>query len=280
MTLIQFSERKTADNAFDRFPGKKGVAMKKVLLTSSSKAFLERNMNLLMNKGFQFFTATTGTETLKLHREYLFDLILSELELDDMNGCTLCTEVRKAEPSRPVSVVLICSDTAENLEKAERCGAAAILVRPLKPTQLLVTIGSIIDMQLARSKRVEFISDVVVKKQTIEFHSVSRDISTTGILIESDHQLDLGDRISCQFRLFDSCHTQTEAEVARCVVSPKSRKLYGVKFIDLSSQGRNAIGRYVALNDHLGIRLAVNLNQSTHVSVPTGSAQQRNMVQS
>jgi CheY-like chemotaxis protein len=239
----------------------KEAAVKKVLLTSSSKAFLERNMNLLINKGFQFFTAATGSETIKLHQEYLFDLILSELELKDMDGCTLCSEVRKTESSRPVSVVLICSDTAECLKKVEESDATAMLVRPIKPTQLLVTIGSIIDMQLARSKRVEFKAEVLTKMQDTEFISASHDISATGILIETDHQLSLGDPVGCQFRLFGSCDTQTEGEIARCIISPKGKMLYGVKFINLPSPERSAIEKYVALNDHLGIRLALNPGQ-------------------
>jgi len=240
--------------------------VKKVLLTSSSKAFLERNMNLLMNKGFQFFTAATGSETIKLHQEYLFDLILSELELEDMDGCTLCSEIRKTEPSRPVSVVLICSDTAECLKRVEQSDATAILVRPIKPTQLLVTIGSIIDMQLVRSKRVQFKAEVLTKKQDIEFHCVSHDISVTGILIETEHQLSLGDQVSCRFRLSDSRHTQTEGEVARCIISPKGKMLYGIKFINLPSPNRSAIEKYVALNDHLGIRLALNPGQTRPAS--------------
>jgi len=144
-----------------RLSDEKEAAVKKVLLTSSSKAFLERNMNLLTNKGFHFFTAATGSETIELHQEHLFDLILSELELKDMDGCTLCSEVRKTETSKPVSVVLICSDTADCLKRVEQSDATAMLTRPIKPTQLLVTIGSIIDMQLARSKRVEFIAEVL-----------------------------------------------------------------------------------------------------------------------
>jgi DNA-binding response OmpR family regulator len=231
--------------------------VKKVLLTSSSKAFLGRNVNLLADKGFQFFTAATGSETIKLHQEYLFDLILSELELEDMDGCKLCAEVRKTEHSHPVSVVLICSDTAECLEKVEQSGATAILLRPIKPTQLLVTIGSIINMQLARSKRVEFNAEVLCTQQGLEFSCVSHDISVTGILLETEHKLSLGDQISCQFKLFDSSQAHTEGVVTRCI-SPQGKMLYGVKFIDIPSPNRSAIGKYVFLNNHLGIRISLN----------------------
>jgi len=163
-------------------------------------------------------------------------------------------------------VVLICSDTAECLKKVEESDATAMLVRPIKPTQLLVTIGSIIDMQLARSKRVEFKGEVLTKMQDAEFISVSYDISATGILIETNHQLSLGDQVACQFRLFATSDTQAEGEVARCIISPKGKTLYGVKFINLPSSKRNAIEKYVALNDHLGIRLALSRSQSRPAS--------------
>jgi CheY-like chemotaxis protein len=218
-----------------------------------------------MNKGFRFFTATSGSETLRLHQEHLFDLILSDLELEDMDGCALCFEIRRTESPQPVSVVLICSDTAENLEKVKQSDATAMLVRPIRPTQLLVTIGSIIDMQLARSKRVEYRSDVLAKKQDMEFFCVSHDISATGILLETQYQLSQGERISCQFSLFNTCHTQT-GEVARCIASSRGNMLYGIKFIEIPSPKRSAIEKYVALNDHLGIRLDLDQNQARPAS--------------
>lgn len=227
--------------------------MKKVLLTSSSKAFRERNMNLLMDKGFQLFTAATGAETLNLHQEHFFDLILSDLKLKDMDGCRLCHEVRKTVPSKHVPVVLICYDSVECMAQVEQSDATAVLLRPINPSELLVTIGSFIDMQLARSKRVAFNTEVLTRKQGQEYFSVAHDISATGILIETGQQLSLGDRLSCQFMLCDACLIQPVVEVARCIRSAAGKSLYGAKFIELSLPNRSAIEKYVALNNHLGI---------------------------
>ncbi len=248
-------------------------AVKKVLLTSSSKTFLSRNKYLLTDKGFLLFTAASGQEAIKLHQESLFDLILSDLELDDMDGCSLCSEVRRTESSRAVPVVLICHDTAECVEKVEQSNAAALLLRPIDPTQLLVTIGSFIDMQLARCKRVVFTAEVATRKQEIEFICVSHDISATGILLETEQQLSIGDRISCAFSVYDSARTWTEGEVTRSISSPASRNFYGIKFINLPVSQCNEIKKYVSLNDHLGIRLAFNPSRSRYGSalLPIGT---------
>jgi len=227
--------------------------VKKVLLTSSSEAFLKRNVTLLTGKGFQLFTATNGAEAIKLHQKHFFDLILSDLELDDIDGCTLCAEVHKAEPSSGVSVVIICIGTAESLGKVRQSNADAILLRPVDPTQLLVTIGSFIDMQLARSKRVKLTVDVSGRKEAKEFSGIAHDISSTGILIGTHFELAPGDRISFKFMLIDSTQIQTDVEVARCINSPNGTMLYGAKFIDLPEPKRDAIKKYIAANNHLGV---------------------------
>lgn len=228
--------------------------MKKVLLTSSSTTFLERNMNLLMDKGFQLFTAVSGLETLKLQQKHFFDLIISDLELEDMDGCRLCSELSQAVPSRLVPVVLICYDTFECVEKVKKSNARAMILRPVDPSQLLVTIGSFIDMQLARSKRVAFNAEVSVKMENLEFSCVSRDISTTGILLETGQKLFLEKRISCQFNLLDFCQIQTEGEVARCISLPEGKNLYGIKFIKLSLSKKSAIEKYVFSNNQMEIK--------------------------
>jgi two-component system chemotaxis response regulator CheY len=228
--------------------------MKKILLTSASKTFLRRNSSLLMNKGFQFFTSSSGMEALKLHEEHHFDLILSDLELGDMDGCRLCSEVRKTENPHPAPVILICFETVESIERVKKSDACAILFRPINPTHLLITIGSFIDMQLARNKRVVFNAKVLSKTEDREFFCNSHDISISGILLETDHHLDLRCRITCQVTIPEIRQIQMEGEVARCFSSPAGKKLYGVKFIELPLTNRSAIEKYVASNNHLEIK--------------------------
>lgn len=230
--------------------------MKKVLLASSSKAFLGRNSTLLMSQGFQFFTASSGLEALNLHETVEFDLILSELELSDMDSCDLCAEIHQKDALKLVPVVIICHDKVQHLQRVKQSNAAAILLRPINPTHLLITIGSFIDMQLARSKRVGLNTVVLIRKQGLELVCKSSDISATGIRLVTEHKLDLGARISCQFTLPEICKIQTEAEVIRYndASNGKNKNVYGARFIDLTLSHRNAITKYVASNNHLGIK--------------------------
>src|SRR5512137_286386 len=105
--------------------------MKKVLLASASKVFLKHNSSLLSQRGFQLVTLTNGAEALKLHAEYTFDLILADLQLEDMSGCTLCSLIRREESLRHIPIVLICHNIEGSIRRIEQSGASAMLLKPI-----------------------------------------------------------------------------------------------------------------------------------------------------
>jgi len=220
--------------------------MKKVLLASASKVFLNRNSNLLMKRGFQLFTATSGAVALRLHEEYRFDLILSDLRLDDMSGCTLCSLVRKEGTKKSTPFVLICHNIPGSIERVEQSGASVVLLKPIDPIKLIQVIGTFIDLQLGRSRRVVLKVRVLSKDGHLEFFCLSHDISNSGILLETDYQLPLGNRIICQFTIPGSGPIEAEGEVARFMSATDCENLYGVRFLNLPMSSRRSIDSYVS----------------------------------
>lgn len=220
--------------------------MKQVLITSASKVFLKRNSNLLRGRGFQLFTTTTGADALKMHDEYVFDLILADLRLDDMSGCTLCSLIRDNESSRPVPIILICHNISGSIERIEHSHASAMLLKPIDPIRLLETVGTFLDARIGRSKRVVLKVKVISKKWDLDFLCYSHDISNSGILLETEYQLALGSRIVCQFTLPGDSRIDVEGEVMRFMTAVECENLYGVKFVALSSAHRVAIDNYIA----------------------------------
>ncbi|PKO30568.1 MAG: hypothetical protein CVU36_09200 [Betaproteobacteria bacterium HGW-Betaproteobacteria-9] len=219
--------------------------MKKILLVSSSKGFLKRNTTLLAGRELSVFTVSSGEEALKLHEELVFDLILSELELEGMDGSRLCSEVHMAKNSQLVPVILICYDRLDSIQRVEQSGANALILKPIDPIQLLETIGSFIDMQIGKSKRVVLNVKVITKKSELEFFCFSHDISNTGILLESEYQLSLGDKIVCAFNLDDTVQIEAAGEVIRCMSMNDGKNLYGVKFSAIPLSYRKAIDSYI-----------------------------------
>jgi CheY-like chemotaxis protein len=217
----------------------------KILLVSASEVFLKRNTNLLIRRGLQLFNTTSGEETLYLHKELNFDLIISDFKLDDMGGFELCSLIRKRENSQQVSIILTCQDVKGHLGPAEQCGASAIILKPIDPIQLLKTVGSFLNMPIVRSHRVELRVKVFCKDKNLEFFCLSHDVSDTGILIQTEHELELESRIICQFTLPPSYPVEAGGEVIRSMREMDGSHLYGVRFIDIQMSPQRAILDYV-----------------------------------
>jgi len=226
--------------------------MKKVLLASASRVFLKKSSSLLSQRGFQLVTLSSGDEALRLHEQYHFDLILADLQLEDMSGCTLCSLVRREEKVRHIPIILICHNISGSINRVEQSGASAMLLKPIEPVQLLETIGSFIDLQMVRSKRVILNVKVLSRKSDLEFYCLSHDISKTGILLESEYELELGSRITCQFALPGSNLVEIEGEVIRSLNTWECKNLYGIKFIAIPLPYRREIDTYVTLSANSG----------------------------
>jgi len=219
--------------------------MKKVLLVSAYTPFLSRNTDLLMGRGLEVFTAKSGGEALKLHTQHNFDLILADFKLEEMGGCTLCSIIRKSKDAPEVPIIIACHNLPGSIESVARCGASSIAIKPIEPISLMENIGSFLDFQFGRSKRVILKVFVFSSAYEQEFLCFSHDLSNTGILIETDHDLALGSRISCQFNLPDICQIAVEGEITRLMSGKDCENIYGVKFIDLSLSSRKDIDKYI-----------------------------------
>lgn len=218
-------------------------------MVSSSKSFLARNKNLLTREDFQLNTAQSGAEAFQLHREHRFDLIIADLHLHDMGGDTLCANLRSGEIAQNVAILLICYDKAAEHVRVAQSGADAKIIRPVQPEQIIDTVGSLLDMPLGRTKRAMFTVKVVSKKGAVEFYCVSRDISITGILLETEYHLDIGDRIICQFTLPGASQIEAEGDVVRSSKAQESAYLYGVQFVGLPLSSRRLIDNFVVTSN-------------------------------
>ena len=218
--------------------------MKKVLLTSESSGFLERNTAFLLRRGFRLFTATSGAVALNFHKEHHFDLILANHQLEDMSGYTLCSRINSCEHSHPTPVIIICQNSSANVRKATESRASAVLFKPIDPKKLLATITDFIDLQIVKSRRIALNVPVLCRKLEAEFCCLSHDISNTGILIESE-QLTVGSRVTCKLTLPDARHFKGEGEVVRQAYTPEGKCLCGIRFINTPISALRTIISYV-----------------------------------
>lgn len=219
--------------------------MKKILLVSESEAFLQRNAKLLGRRGLKLFDSRSGEEALNQHKEHNFDLIFSDIKLTDMCGVDFCSSISKSDTTQQAYTILTCHNIKRQLERGEQSGASSIIIKPIDPTHLLNAVGSFLEVQLDISHRAELRDKVLCKTQALEFIGLSRDISTTGILMETEHQLELDSSVTCELTLPSLHKINAMGKVIRSIKAVSGTNLYGIRFIDIRIPSQREIFNYI-----------------------------------
>jgi DNA-binding response OmpR family regulator len=220
--------------------------MKKIIIVNAIHAFLERDKSILSRADFRIFTATSGKEALRIHQEEKVNLLVADLALPDMGGDVLCSLVRKESTIRNVSIILVCQNLPEELERVSTCGANAWVTKPVRPEQLVESVGQLLAVSLRRGYRVLLKAKVHGARENVSFFCTSHNISVSGILLETEKLLEPGNRITCTFFLPGSRQIAVDGEVVRFDKKSDGMHHYGVRFTDLAPEFREEIERFIA----------------------------------
>ncbi len=193
------------------------------------------------------FNAASNDEILQLHRVEHMHLIISDLEMPGISTKQLCSLIRKDPVMSSVSIIMVCACNRIEMERSLHIGANAVLLKPIKPPLLLAKAKQLLDINSRETFRVHLSVSVEGSGSDLAFFCRSLDITTTGILMETNHFLRLGDRVLCSFNLPDATRVQVMGKVVRTTKeAPDSEgSQYGIHFVDLAPDARKAIELYL-----------------------------------
>ena len=222
--------------------------MKKVLIINPVRSSHTKEKYFLDRDGVRIFTAATAEEGLRIHREEMVNLILTELDLPDLGGDVLCSRIRQEQSLRKVSIIIFCRDMPEEIARVKKSGANARLLKPVKPEQLEDCVGKFLDVPVRKDCRVLVRAQVHDDLGAATLFGTARNISVAGLLIESDDLLAVGSRISCMFFLPGERQIKAIGEVVRTTRMSRIMNQYGIRFISLYPQVHTEIEKFVHAN--------------------------------
>ncbi len=224
--------------------------MKKVLLVNGIRKVIEEEKRLLCDRELLVFTASSGEEALDVHRSEKVDLIITGLDLPGMSGETLCSVVRNDEDLRRVSILTVCNKRESDLERCASCGVNSYMTKPIDPGRFMEKVNWL--LSIARRTGVRVLIKVSIKG-ALKYHAffcTTLNISTTGMLIETDRIIAKGEMITCSFFIPGSDNIVVDCEVMRAVKTFSGMYQYGLKFLELSSAHQSAIRDFVRKKAH------------------------------
>lgn len=122
--------------------------MSKTILVVDDSASMRNLVNMtLSDDGFEVIEACDGRDALNKLTGQKIHLVISDVNMPNMDGITFVTEMKKLAAYKFVPVVMLTTEGSDEKKRAgQAAGAKAWVVKPFQPQQLLAGVRKLLMM--------------------------------------------------------------------------------------------------------------------------------------
>ncbi len=115
----------------------------RALVVDDSRAIREAMTSMLGREGWIVDVAEDGARALAMTRQLRYDLVVTDLEMPELNGFDLIQELRADDRFKTTPVVIITSRaSAEHRRRAKDLGVRALVAKPITRRKLLEALAT------------------------------------------------------------------------------------------------------------------------------------------
>ncbi|GGY39620.1 Fis family transcriptional regulator [Bacterioplanes sanyensis] len=119
--------------------------MPSILAVDDSASMRQMVTFTLKGAGFEVAEAKDGQEALALAQQKKYDLVLSDVNMPNMNGIELVKALRQLADYKFVPVLMLTTESTGDMKtQGKQAGATGWIVKPFNPDQLLNTIRRVL----------------------------------------------------------------------------------------------------------------------------------------
>jgi DNA-binding NtrC family response regulator len=122
-----------------------------ILVVDDDEVMRQTLSDVLKKKGYAVSTAETGGQTISSIKEQLFDLVLLDIRLPDMDGLDVLKSVKEIESDLMVIVMTAYSDV-QTAVMAMKSGAYDYIDKPFELEELKILIQKALETQNLRNE--------------------------------------------------------------------------------------------------------------------------------
>lgn len=140
-----------------------------ILLVDDSINNLQLLGNLLKKENYQIALAKNGKEALKIVHEIIPELILLDIMMPEMDGYTVCQELRKDQKTKDIPIIFLTAKTThDDIVKGFNAGGVDYITKPFNREELLARIRTHLELKKARDK-------IYQQRQELEESNATKD---------------------------------------------------------------------------------------------------------
>ncbi len=118
--------------------------MKKILVIDDSKFVRNFHINILQSAGFSADAAEDGIEGLEKAMTTDYDLVISDINMRNMDGLTFTRKLRETGSTIPIMIISTQSSDDDRMAGFE-AGANVFVTKPVRPEKLIENIKLLIN---------------------------------------------------------------------------------------------------------------------------------------
>lgn len=120
--------------------------MSKTILSVDDSASVRQMVQLtLQGAGYRVIQASDGAEGLAKAQSTSVDMIVTDLNMPNMNGLSLIQELRKLPAYRGVPIVFLTTESdIDAKQKAKAAGATGWITKPFQQDQLVAVVKKVL----------------------------------------------------------------------------------------------------------------------------------------
>ncbi|HTE41133.1 MAG TPA: response regulator [Steroidobacteraceae bacterium] len=116
-----------------------------ILAVDDSASMRQMVRYTLENAGYEVVQVNDGVEALDFAKDKRADLVLTDVNMPNMDGITLCKELRDLPHYKGVPILILTTESAVDTKtRGKQAGATGWMVKPFNPEQLLATIAKVL----------------------------------------------------------------------------------------------------------------------------------------
>jgi len=120
--------------------------MKRILIIDDSEMVRNFHTYILKTAGFEVISANEGAEGLEKFFTETFDLVITDLNMQGMDGYTLIERIREEEQFEDIPIVIVSTeDESQDKQRGFDAGANTYMVKPTEPEQMVANVKLLLD---------------------------------------------------------------------------------------------------------------------------------------
>ena len=154
------------------------MANEKILVVDVEESMCNFLSIMLKKEGYQITTALSAKEALKKLDKNTYDVVISDLKMEGMNGLELLDEINKKDTASFV-IIMTAFATIESAIEALKKGAFDYITKPFKVDEIKLAVTRALEQRKIRTE------NVYLKKQLQKKEAFGEIIGTVATVVVS-----------------------------------------------------------------------------------------------